>query len=180
MEGLNVTQMQQVIAAIEKSKEENNNVIGQFLKDADAKLKNMEEVAQAQLIEVATQTKRVDERVVDLNTLKDVALGQTSNLNERSIEIEQKIANLNERSIEIERKMVDYNTQHDDLITNFGEFGEKQTADISALRTNIEMWAQGFQGRIESHLSGIGGVQAGVGSAGGAEKEKRGPQVDRK
>ena len=101
MEGLNETQMQQVSAAIEKSKEENNNVIGQFLKDADAKLKNMEEVAQAQLIEVATQTKRVDERVVDLNTLKDVALGQTSNLNERSIEIEQKIANLSERSIEI-------------------------------------------------------------------------------
>ena len=65
MEGLNETQMQQVSAAVEKSKEENNNVIGQFLKDADAKLKNMEEVAQPLLIEVATQTKRVDGRVVD-------------------------------------------------------------------------------------------------------------------
>ena len=76
MEGLNETQMQQVSAAIEKSKEENNNVIGQLLKDADAKLRNMEEVAQALLIGVATQTKRVDERVADLNTLKDVALGR--------------------------------------------------------------------------------------------------------
>ena len=111
--------------------------------------------------------------------MKDVALGQTANLNERSIEIEQKIENLNERSIEIEKKMHDYHSQHSDLITNLGEFGDKQTADISALRANIEIWAVGFQGKIESHLSGMGGAAAGIGGAGSAERKKRGPQVDR-
>ena len=90
-------------------------------------------------VEVATQTKRVDERVVDLNDLKDVALSQTSNLNERSIEMEQKIENLNECSIEIDKKMQDYNSQHGDLITNLGELGDKQAADISALCGNVEM-----------------------------------------
>ena len=91
MEGLNETQMQQVAAAIEQSKEANNNIIGKFLKDADDKLAKMEEVAQALYTEVATQTKRVDERVVDLNLLKDIALSQTSSLNDRSLEIEQKL-----------------------------------------------------------------------------------------
>ena len=91
MASLTEMQMQQVTAAIEQSKEANNNIIGKFLKDADEKLAKMEEVAQALYLEVATQTKRVDERVVDLNALKDIALSQTNNLNDRSIEIEQKL-----------------------------------------------------------------------------------------
>ena len=167
MEGLNETQMQQVAAAIEQSKEANNNIIGKFLKDADDKLAKLEEVAQALFTEVATQTKRVDERVVDLNVLKDIALSQTSNLNDRSLEIEQKL-------LAIEKKFIVADVQHSDLITNLGEFGEKQNTCLSALRANIEMWANGFQTRIESQVGGLGGMQA---SAGGAEKEKKGPQV---
>ena len=170
MEGLNETQMQQVAAAIEQSKEANNNIIGKFLKDADDKLAKMEEVAQALFTEVATQTKRVDERVVDLNLLKDIALSQTSNLNDRSLEIEQKL-------LAIEKKFIEADVQHSDLITNLGEFGEKQTTALSALRANIDLWANGFQARIESQVGGLGGMQ---GSAGGAEKEKKGPRVDRK
>ena len=150
------------------------------MKDADVKLKQMEQVAGVLREELTTQTKRVDDCVRDLNELKDVALGQTSNLNARSIEIEQKIESLNDRSIVIKKKMQDYSTQHSDLITNLGEFGKKQTADISALRANIEMWAVGFQGKIESHLSGVGGSAAGIGGAGSTEREKRGLQVDRK
>ena len=155
-----------MLAAIEQSKEQNNNFIGQFLKDADAKLQNMQAVAQAMMVELAMETKRVDERVVDLNQLKDVVLGQT--------------ANLNERSVEIERKMAENVTQHSDVITNLGEFGDKQTSDIAGLRANIEMWAVGFQRNIESHLSGMGGSSASAGGAGGAERENKGPPVDRK
>ena len=160
MASLTEMQMQQVTAAIEQSKEANNNIIGKFLKDADEKLAKMEEVAQALYLEVATQTKRVDERVVDLNALKDIALSQTSNLNDRSIEIEQKL-------LTIERKFTEADVQHADLLTNLGEFGEKQTTGLSALRANIEMWANGFQARIDSQVGGLGGMQA---SAGGAEK----------
>ena len=67
MATLNETQMAQVLAAIEDSKEKNNAFIGQFLKDADEKLVKMEAVARAIMTELATQTGRVDERVVDLN-----------------------------------------------------------------------------------------------------------------
>ena len=148
MEGLNETQMQQVAAAIEQSKEANNNIIGNFLKDSAEKLAKMEEVAQALYAEVATQTKRVDERVVDLNLLKDIALSQTSNPNDRSLEIEQKL-------LAIENKFIEADVQHSDLITNLGEFGEKQTSGLSALRANIEMWATGFQAKIESQVGGL-------------------------
>ena len=89
MEGLNETQIQQVNLAIEQSKEANNTIFGKFLKEFDEKSAKMEYVAQALYLEVATQTQSVNERVVDLNTLKGVALSQMANLNGRSREIEQ-------------------------------------------------------------------------------------------
>ena len=89
---------------------------------------------------------------------------QTSNLNDRSIEIEAKL-------VEIEQKLTEADTKHGDLITNLVEFGDKQTSDlsasraasindISALRANIEMWATGFQGKIESHLGAMASWEA--------------------
>ena len=187
MEGLNDTQMGQVRQMIGASVEANNHTIAQFLQSAAEKTSEMQRLEQVIITEVKTQTARIDERVAELNDLKEIALKQTSNLNERSVEIEAKL-------VEIEQKLTEADAKHGDLITNLGEFGEKQTSDISAsraasindvmaLRANIELWATAFQGKIESHLgalSGMGNMQTGIGGAGGQEKEKRGPQVDRK
>ena len=187
MEGLNDTQMAQVRQIVEQGVENNNVIIGQFTRMAADKIEEMQKLEQHIVDEVKTQTERINERVVELNELKEIALKQTANLNDRSVEIEAKL-------IEIEQKLVEADTKHGDLITNLGEFGEKQTSDISAsraasindvmaLRANIELWATAFQGKIESHLgglSGVGNMQTGAGGAGGQEKEKRGPQVDRK
>ena len=187
MEGLNDNRMPQVRTMIGQNVEENNTIIGTFMRSAADKTANMERLSQAMCLEIATQTERINERVVELNVLKEVALNQTADLNRRSIEIEQKL-------LDIEKKLIQADTKHGDLITNLGEIGDKQTSDlsalraastndISALRANIEMWETGFQGKIESYLGAMGGMQAGAGGAGGAggvEKEKRGPQVDRK
>ena len=102
---------------IGQSTEENNTIIGNFLKSSADKAAKMEEVSQALYLEIATQTQRINERVVELNTLKEVALNQTADLNRRSIEIEQKF-------LDIEKKLIDADTKHGDLITNFVEFGE--------------------------------------------------------
>ena len=175
MEGLNDTQMAQVRQMIGASVEANNVTIAQFMQAAADKTAEMERMEQAIILEIKTQTERINERVVELNDLKKVALDQTANLNDRSIEIEAKL-------VEIEQKLTEADTKHGDLITNLGEFGDKQTSDLSAsraasindssaLRANIELWATGFQGKIESHLgamAGMGGMQAG---AGGLKKE---------
>ena len=58
-------------------------------------------------------------------------------------------------------------TQHSDLVTNLGEFGEKQTSSIAALRSNIEMRAVGFRGTSratwaewEVHRQTLGALEA--------------------
>ena len=170
MEGLNDIQMQQVRTIVEQGVEANNIFLGRFTKVAADKITEMERLEQTIILEVQTQTDRINERVKELNELKKVALDQTAHLNDRSIEIEAKL-------VEIEQKLTEADTKHGDLITNLGEFGDKQTSDLAAsrlasindvmaLRANIGLWATGFQGKIESHLgamAGMGGVQPGAG-----------------
>ena len=87
MESLNDTQMQQVRTMVEQGIAANNTFLGQFTKTASDKIAEMERMEQHIIAEVKTQTERINERVVELNELKRIALEQTSNLNDRSIEI---------------------------------------------------------------------------------------------
>ena len=143
MEGLNDTQMAQVRQMIGASVEANNVTIAQFMKAAVDKTAEMERLEQVIISEVKTQTERINERVVEFNDLKRVVLEQISNFKDRSIEIEAKL-------VEIEQKLTEADTRQGDLITNLGEFGDKQTSDlsasraasindISAVRANIEL-----------------------------------------
>ena len=50
----------------------------------------------------------------------------------------------------MEKQIVESVAEQGDLITDLSEFGEKRTADIAALRANIEMWANGFRRRSTS------------------------------
>ena len=96
MEGLNDNQMQQVRTMIGQNVVENNTIIGTFIREAADKTANMERLSQAMYLEIAAQTDRMNERVVELNDLKQVALNQTADLNRRSIEIEQKLVDIAE------------------------------------------------------------------------------------
>ena len=116
MEGLNDNQMAQVRQMIGASVESNNLTIGQFMLQAAEKTTEMQRLEQIIITEVKTQTERIDERVTELNDLKRIALEQTSNLNERSVETEAKL-------VEIEQKLTEADAKHGDLITNLGEFG---------------------------------------------------------
>ena len=94
MEGLNDTQMAQVRQIVEQGVENNNVIIGRFTQMAADKIEEMQRLEQHIVDEVKTQTERINERVVELNDLKEIALKQTSNLNDRSIEIEAKLVEI--------------------------------------------------------------------------------------
>ena len=93
--------------------------MGVFTKQSVDKIAEMERMRDAIIIEVQTQTTRIDDRVREINLLKDAVFAQ--------------IKNLNERSIGMEKQVLESVIGQGDLITNLNDFGEKQTADIAAL-----------------------------------------------
>ena len=90
---LNQEQMAQVQQAIDASVAKVSDFVGTFLQQASDKMAEVEATKNGIITEIQIQAKRVDDRIIEMNKLKDelnmhagVVLSQTENLHQRSID----------------------------------------------------------------------------------------------
>ena len=153
--------MDEVRAYVDEAIGKNNDTIGTILQQAQTTLDEMKVQRDNIVAEVFTQKGRIDTQIMEVNAAKDLIFAQTTNLDQRSTAAAAQFSDLVEK---LEAFGV---TQTEGLARTQASAAEA----IGQLRSNIEIWANGFRAECAEKLSAGGGKNHG---------QAHGPRVDKK
>ena len=112
----------------------NNAVLGNILEQGRLMHEEVKVTQSAVIAEVTDQKERMDQRIVDLNLLRDQVMAQTTDLNDRSINAQ---------------------TEFDNLKIQLNEFADRSQAEVKRTQEVTENMIRDLRFTIEAYLNGV-------------------------
>ena len=126
--------MVEMEAYVKERIDANNAVLGNILEQGRLMHEEVKVTQSAVIAEVTDQKERMDQRIVDLNLLRDQVMAQTTDLNDRSINAQ---------------------TEFDSLKIQLNEFADRSQAEVKRTQEVTENVIRDLRFTIEAYLNGV-------------------------